>query len=153
LSALSAHPAGPVHLQYHNTGTQLLTAGADKTVKLWDLAKSTVLKTFGPLPDPIKGIAFSKDYTQVAAAAGKVVKVWNVADGKEVVTLNHPAEVLSVAFNQDKTRIATGAADKQTRLWEVATGRELQFFAQPDPVDAVTVAASGVVVSGAGKLV
>lgn len=153
LSALPAHPAGPTHLVYHNTGTQLLTAGADRTMKLWDLAKNATLKTFGPLADPIKAIAFSKDYTQVAAAAGKLVKVWNVADGKELATLTHPADVLSVAFNADKTRIATGSADKQTRLWEVATSRELQFFTQPDPVEAVTIAPTGVVVSAAGKVI
>jgi WD40 repeat protein len=151
LSALPVHPPGPVHLQLTNTGAQLLTAGADKTVKLWDIAKSAVIKSFGPLADPIKAIAFSKDYTQAAAVAGKVVKVWNIADGKEIATLTHPTDVLSVAFNQDKTRIATGAADKQVRLWEVATGRELQFFAQPDPVEAVHVSAAGVVVSAAGK--
>jgi WD40 repeat protein len=151
LTALPVHPAGPVYLQLTNTGAQLLTAGADKTVKLWDVAKSAVIKSFGPLADPIKAIAFSKDYTQIAAAAGKLVKVWNIADGKEIATLTHPLDVLSVAFNQDKTRIATGAADKQARLWEVATGRELQFFAQADPVEAVSMTAAGVVVSAGGK--
>jgi WD40 repeat protein len=153
ISALPAHPAGPILLQYHNTGTQLLTAGADKTVKLWDLAKGAVLKSFGPLAEPIKAIAFSKDYTQVAAAAGKIVKVWNVADSKDVATINSPADVLALAFNQDKTRIVAGSADKQTRLFEIATGRELQFFAQPDAVEAVSVTATGVIVSAAGKIV
>lgn len=153
LAALPAHPPGPVHVLMHGNGTQLLTAGADKTVKLWDIAKSAVLKTFGPLPDPISAIAFSRDYAQVAAASGKTVKVWNVADGKEVATLAHPVEVGSVAFNADKTRIATGCADKQTRLWQIATGRELQFFAQPDVAEAVAVTPTGTLVSAAGKVV
>src|SRR5205823_10282978 len=65
LTVLAAHPTGPVHLQYHNSGMQLLTGGADKTVKLWDLTKSAVLKTFGPLADPVRAVAVSKDYTQV----------------------------------------------------------------------------------------
>ena len=30
-----------------------VSGGADKTVKLWDLTKGTVLKTFGPLADPV----------------------------------------------------------------------------------------------------
>ncbi len=153
LSALVAHPPGPVHMQLHAGGTQLLTAGADKTVKLWDLAKAVVIRTFGPLPGPAQAIAFSKDYTQVAAAAGKLVKVWNVADGKESASLIHAADVLSVAFSPDKTRLATGAADKQTRLWELATGRELQFFSQPDAVEAVAYTSAGAVVSSAGKVV
>src|SRR5206468_3667368 len=127
---LAAHPAGPTFAQYHNTGTQLVTAGADKTVKLWDLAKGGVLKSFGPVADPIKAVTFSRDFTKVGVAAGKTVRVWNIADSKEIATLTHAVEVLSLSFSTDNTRIATGAADKQTRLWDMATGKELQFFAQ-----------------------
>ena len=152
LSALAAHPAGPTFAQYHGNGTQLVTAGADKTVKLWDLAKASVLKSFGPVADPIKAVTFSKDFTKIGVAAGKTAKAWNIADGKDVVTLNHAADVLSLSFSQDGTRIATGAADKQTRLWDAATGKELQFFAQDDAVDAVILTpANNLVISAAGK--
>jgi WD40 repeat protein len=152
VSALAAHPAGPMFAQYHNTGAQLVTAGADRTVKLWDLAKANVLKTFGPVADPVSAIAFSRDFTKIGVAAGKKVLVWNIADSKEVVTLTHPEDVHSLSFSQDGARIATGAADKQTRLWEVATGKELQFFAQDDPVDAVIHLPNNLVISAAGKV-
>jgi WD40 repeat protein len=152
VSVLAAHPAGPTFAQYHANGTQLVTAGADKTVKLWDLAKANVLKSFGPVDDPIKAVAFSKDFTKVGVAAGKVVKGWNIADSKEIVTLNHTVDCLSLSFNQDGSRIATGALDKQTRLWDVATGKELQFFAQEDAVDAVIHLPTNLVISAAGKV-
>jgi len=152
VSALDTHPAGATFAQYNATGTQLVSAGADKTVKLWDLAKGNVIKPFGPVADPIKAVAFSRDFTRIGVAAGKLVKVWNIADGKEVVTLTHAADVLSLSFSSDNTRIATGSADKQTRLWEVATGKELQFFAQEDAVDAVQHLANNVIVSAAGKV-
>ena len=151
VSALVAHPAGATFAQYHNTGTQLVTAGADKTVKLWDLAKANVLKSFGPVVDPIKAVTFSRDFTKIGVAAGKTVKVWNIADGKEMVTLTHAVDVLSLSFSTDNTRIATGATDKQTRLWDVATGKELQFFAQEDTVDAVVHLPNNVILSAAGK--
>src|SRR5206468_9025645 len=89
VSALVAHPAGATFAQYNAAGTQLVTAGADKTVKLWDLAKANVLKTFGPVADPIKAIDFSRDFMKVGVAAGKTVKVWNIADGKVVTTFIH----------------------------------------------------------------
>jgi WD40 repeat protein len=153
ISALAAHPAGPTFAQYHANGQQLLTAGADKTIKLWDLAKANVLKSFGPVADPIKAVTFSKDFLRIGVASGKTVRVWTITDGKEVTTLNHAAEVLSLAFSQDGTRIASGAADKQTRLWDVATAKELQFFAQDDAVDAVLLTpANNVVISAAGKV-
>jgi WD40 repeat protein len=137
VSVLDAHPGGVVGVQYHASGTQALTAGKDKTVKLWDLTKGTVLKTFGPLNAPIQAVTFNRDFTQIGVAAGKTVHLWNVADGKELPSLTSPADVLSLSFNFDKTRLATGGADKITRVWDLASGQELQFFAQTDPVRVV----------------
>jgi WD40 repeat protein len=152
VTALAAHPAGPTFAQYHANGQQVLTAGADKTIKLWDLPKQSVLKSFGPVADPIKATAFSKDFTRIGVAGGKTVKVWTLADNKEIATLTHAAEALSLSFSQDGTRIATGSADKQTRLWDIASGKELQFFAQDDAVDAVMMMpANNLVISAAGK--
>ena len=34
-------------------GRQAISASRDKTVKLWDLALGTVVRTFGPLPDEL----------------------------------------------------------------------------------------------------
>jgi WD40 repeat protein len=152
VTALVAHPAGATYAQYHNSGTQIVSAGADKTVKLWDLAKANVLKSFGPVPDPIKAVTFSRDFTKIGVASGKAVKVFNIADNKELVTLPHAADVLSLSFSTDNTRIATGAADKQTRLWDLATGKELQFFAQEDTVDAVVHLPNNVILSAGGKV-
>ncbi len=152
LGALVAHSAGETFAQYHSTGTQVVSAGADKIVKLWDSAKGVVIKTFGPVADPVKAVGFSKDFTKVVVASGKSLKVWNLADGKEVITLTHPADVLSFSFSLDGTRIVTGSTDKQTRVWDPTTGKELQFFAQADPVDAVQHLANNVIISASGKV-
>lgn len=151
LAAFDAHPGGVVGAQFHANGAQLLTAGADKTAKLWDLTKNAVVKSFGPLPEPIKFATFNRDFTQIGLAAGKTVKVWNPTDGKEIASLNHPAEVASLSFSADKTRVATGAADKVTRLWDLATSKELQFFPQEDAVAAVHITPQNAIVSAAGK--
>ncbi len=137
LTVLEAHAGGVTGLAYHSNGTQAISGGADKTVKLWDLTKGTVLKTFGPLTDPVTAVAFSRDYLQVGAAAGKLVKVWTLADGKEVQTLTHPAVVSSLSFNGDKARLVTGAADNLARVWDVAGGKELQAFPHAGPVSGV----------------
>jgi WD40 repeat protein len=137
VAMFDAHTGGASSVAFHSSGTQAITGGADKTVKHWDLSTGKVLKTFGPLPDAVTGVAFNRDFTQVGASAGKTVKVWNLADGKELLTLNHPAVVSSLSFNVDKTRIVTGAADNLARVWDVATGKELQAFAHAGPVTGV----------------
>jgi WD40 repeat protein len=128
LAVLEAHTGGVSSVALHSNGTQAITGGVDKTVKLWDLTKGTVVKTFGPLADAVSAVAFSRDYTQIGAAAGKVVTVWNLADGKEALTLTHPAAVTSLSFNSDKTRIVTGGADNLARVWDTVTGKELQAY-------------------------
>lgn len=152
VAALEAHPGGVSAAQYHGNGTQLLTAGAaDKTVKLWDLTKNAVLKTFGPVAEPIRFAGFNRDFTQIGVAASKTLTIWNLADGKETAVLKHPADVASFSFSADKTRLVTGAADKLTRLWDLATGKELQFFPQDDAVVAVHLTPQNAIVSAAGK--
>jgi WD40 repeat protein len=145
---IEAHDKGVTAVQFHNNGTLLLSAGADKTVKLWDPATGKLQRTFVPLDDPVSAAVFSRDCTQVAAAAGKVVKVWNAADGKELKTLAHPARVTSLSFSVDKTKLVTGAADKVARIWDLATGKELQFFSQGDAVRAVVFRDNNTVISG-----
>jgi WD40 repeat protein len=138
-TVVDAHPGGVSAVAFHSNGTQVLSGGMDKTVKLWGLApgkEPAVVKTFGPLPDPVTAVAFNRDFTQIGASAGKTVKVWTL-DGKEVLTLTHPAPVKSLSFSVDKVKIATGAADNLARVWDVATGKELQSFAHAGPVEAV----------------
>ncbi|MBY0527075.1 MAG: hypothetical protein K2R98_27015 [Gemmataceae bacterium] len=157
LAVLDAHPGGVAGVQFHSNpaAPQVLTGGVDKTVKLWTLADGKVVRTFGPLADPVTAVTFNRDFTQVGAAAGKVVKVWNAADGKELLTLTHPAPVLSLSFSADKARIATGAADNLTRVWDAATGKEMQYFRQAGPVRAVVYhnANTSVVAGSADKSV
>jgi WD40 repeat protein len=136
LLSLDAHPGGVASLQFAANGT-LVSAGADKKVKLWDLGKKSETKAFGPLIDSIVKASLSADAQSLVVAAGKHVRVYNVADGKEIVALPHPADVRGFALKADKTRIATACGDKQTRLWDIATGKELQWWAFNDPVGAV----------------
>ncbi|MCE9533392.1 MAG: hypothetical protein K8T89_20045 [Planctomycetes bacterium] len=122
------HAGGAVGVVYHPTGTQTITAGKDKTVRLWDLTAGKEVKALGTLADPINALAVSRDTTLVGAGGGKIVKIWQIADGKAIATLNHPAEVSTLSFNADKTRVVTGATDNLARVWEVATGRLMQTY-------------------------
>jgi WD40 repeat protein len=144
LATFDAHAGGVTSVAFHGNGTLALSGGADKTVKLWEIANqpgapatSRVVKTFGPLPEAVRTVAFNRAGTQIAACAGKTVIVWNIADGKEVRKLEHPTEVTSLSFSADGTRLATGAADYEVRVWELATGHELQAFLHDGPVHAV----------------
>jgi WD40 repeat protein len=137
LTTFDGHTGGVTAMAFHANGTQAVSGGADKTVKLWDLTKGAVVKTFGPLPEAPRAVAFNRAGTQLGAAAGKNVTVWTIADGKEVRKLEYPAEVAGLSFSADGTRLATGAADSEVRVWDLASGQELQAFLHAGPVTAV----------------
>jgi WD40 repeat protein len=137
LKLIAAHPGGATAVAFHGNGAQGLSGGADRTVKLWNLTTGQLVRAYGPLPDPIRAVVFSRDYTQLGTAAGRLVKVWNVADGKELATLHAPAAVTSLAFSPDRLRLATGGADHVVRVWELANGLEVEYFRQAGPVLAV----------------
>jgi WD40 repeat protein len=156
IAVFDAHAGGVTGgVQFHsNPGApQVATGGADKTVKLWEVATGKVARIFGPLDAPVSAVAYSRDFTQVGAAAGKAVKVWNLADGKELQTLTHPADVLSLSFSVDKGKVVTGSADNSARVWDLATGKEMQRYARGGPVGAVAFHNSNtaVVAGGADK--
>src|SRR5262249_26481861 len=48
VASFEAHAGGATSVAFHSNGTQMLTAGADKTAKLWTIATGKLDKTFGP---------------------------------------------------------------------------------------------------------
>lgn len=138
-AARPAHTGGVVALALHPSAPQAITAGADKTVKQWDLTTGKELKALATPAEPITDLAVSRDFAAFAVAAGKTAKVWQTADGKELATLAHPADVLAVGFSADRARLITGSADHLARVWEVATGRLLQTYAHVGAVRGVAL--------------
>jgi WD40 repeat protein len=144
-AAFEAHPGGATAVAYHGNGTQVLTAGADKAVKLWALATGKLDRTFGPTAEGVTGAALSRDGTQAAATAGKTLTVWNVANGNQVLAVDLPAAAAGApSFNPDRTRIAVSVlarsgnglgarADGRVSVYDAPTGKELQGFLHAGP--------------------
>jgi WD40 repeat protein len=155
-ATFEVHPGGAASVAYHNNGTQILTAGADKTAKLWTIATGKLDRTFGPATEPITAAAFSRDGTQVAALAGKSITVWTTADAKPVLTIELPAAAKGVSFNSDRTRLAVSGGDGRARVYDLATKKELQGFLHAGAVSGVAfhpTTANLLVSGGADKTV
>jgi WD40 repeat protein len=119
-------------------GTQVLTAGADGTARLWDAqtgAPGRVISLTGALLPSAKApallaAALSPDGRYVLAGGnGATVRLWDRATGEDVQQFRgHTGAVLGVAFSPDGTQVLTGSVDKTARLWDVRTGQEVQLF-------------------------
>jgi parallel beta-helix repeat protein len=94
------------------------------TIKLWEVATGSLVRTLTGHTDIVRSVAFSPDGRLLASGSGywdKTIKLWDVASGSLVRTLSgHISAVLSVAFSPDGRLLASGSDDKTIRLWDIS---------------------------------
>jgi WD40 repeat protein len=97
-------------------GKLLASAGADGTVRLWEVPTARprgVLHGSGPL-------AFSPDGRMLASSAGDgTVRLWEVLTGLERRRFaGHRGGVMTLAFSPDGRAVASGSVDTTALLWD-----------------------------------
>ena len=111
-----------------------MAAGADRTVRLWDLRdrarpRQLTAAITGPA-DLVHAVAFSPNGTVLAAGgADRTVRLWDITHpgrplpyggGAAVPLTGSTSPVLSVAFSPDGRTVAGSAGDGSVRLWNLA---------------------------------
>ena len=155
-----AHPNLVDAVAFDETGTLLATGCHDGILRIWDVAKGTVLKpitahvqtTPQPMANPIYCVAWAPGRKQILTTSyDKTIKLWDVASGnlvKEFKAAPDPApgakveppkgpvghrdQVFTAAFTKDGKQFATGSSDRTVKLWDVASGTVVRDFANPD---------------------
>jgi WD40 repeat protein len=113
------------HVAFSPDGTQILTACADKTANLWDVASGKVIQVFAH-EDPVRCAVFSPDGARIlTGSSDNIARLWDIASGKLIAVFNHQDTIRCAAFSGDGTRILTGSADSTAKLWDFATPTEL----------------------------
>jgi len=94
LSTFQGHLAGVTSVALSRDGQHLVTGGADRTVKVWEVASGRELFTLQGTA-PIASVAFSRDGQRIViGSSDQTAKVWEPASGRELLTLKgHSAGV------------------------------------------------------------
>lgn len=101
-------------------GTRLVSGSENKTVSIWDLTTTQLLRTLSQHQGAIASVALSPDgQTLASSAADRTVKVWNAATGE----LQHSFEgfasdVIFVGFSADGKTLITVSQEKKSETEE-----------------------------------
>src|SRR5262249_12286880 len=106
---------------FSSDGKRVVTASADKTVRLWDAetGEQIGLPLIGHT-DIVSSAAFSSDGRRIVTASwDKTARLWDIDSRSSIAVMRHPERVLSAAFSPDDKRVLTASSDGTGRLWEV----------------------------------
>jgi WD40 repeat protein len=137
-------------------GRLVLSASADNTLRLWEVASGQTRQVFTGDTTPLNACAFSPDGQLVlSASADDTLKLWEVASGRQLrlwdVTVGESPNALhedtrsvqTCAFSPDG-HLVLSAYDRQLRLWDVASGQLRHLLTgHTDEVDACIFSPDG----------
>lgn len=144
LRLVSGHDGAVAGGAFTPDGTKFVSGGADKSLRMWQVADGAPLRAWVGHDATIASVAVMADgKTIVSGSLDKTIRLWPVdlpaeaaaeAVPGEVIKLDplavfaHPSAVRSAWPSANGTRIAAASDDGFVRVWDVATGRELERF-------------------------
>ncbi|MHC4155436.1 MAG: protein kinase domain-containing protein, partial [Planctomycetota bacterium] len=107
-------------------GKRIVSAGRDKTIKLWDAATGAELMTLRGHEGHVSSVSFSPDGERIVSCSeDKSVRVWDTASGAELMRLSeHKERVFAVVFSPDGKQIIS-CQNGTIKVWDAATGDKL----------------------------
>ena len=80
-----AHEGPVLCVRFSRTGAYLLTCGRDRTFRLWNPYKATLIKTYAGHAHEVRDVSCASDNSRLATCGGdKQVFVWDVATGAKL---------------------------------------------------------------------
>lgn len=137
--ALTFETSGVLTVGFNSNGNYLMTAGKDRTVKLWSSSTGEDIKNYsGGHNYEITALAICNDNSKFTSSGfDSSIVLWDVTKGSVIVKFQgHKKKVNSLNWNFTDTLIASASDDSTVKIWDIR---------EKHPVDNLTAAKDSVV--------
>jgi WD40 repeat protein len=126
-AAVAAHRGAVRSVAYSHDGSRLVTAGDDRTARVWDPDTGALLTSLQGHGGIVGGATFDPTGELVATASEDwTVRVWRADDGEALMTLGGTGGPLrTVAFSRDGRLLAAAGSAGYTYVWAWPSGKLL----------------------------
>jgi WD40 repeat protein len=143
---LVGHETGPGFIRFLDGNRQVVTAGDDGTIRVWETQTGRQIRSFAHRSSGdsettpwIRGFALSPDARLAASSSlDDTVRLWDVGTGQEIYRLPGHGRLgghRTLAFTSDGRRFVSWGDDMRVYLWDVATGKAVEeYLLQPSGV-------------------
>ena len=148
----NVHSDTVLGLDFSPDGKFLASSGADKWVKVTDLANGKIAKSFEGHTHHVLGVSWKRDgRTLASGGADNVIKVWDFVTGERKKTIEgFSKEVTSICYVSDSDQTLATSGDNQVRLVK-DTGENVRSYAGgTDFMAAAAVTPDGKIVIAGG---
>jgi WD40 repeat protein/tRNA A-37 threonylcarbamoyl transferase component Bud32 len=123
---LRGHEGAVCAVSFSPDGRRIVSASADRTLKVWDASTGHETLTIEGQLDQISSVAFSPDGSRIASgSADGELRLWDTETGMGMLALTTDAGgIRAVAFSRDGTRIVSGSSNGTIRIWGASNGGE-----------------------------
>ena len=100
-SVIAGHGVAVLQTAFSPDGSRIVTASADKTARVWDVATGKALAVLRGHDDLVHSAEFSPDGKYIVTASrDRTARLWGAADGTEIAVLRgHKGHVRHARFN------------------------------------------------------
>jgi hypothetical protein len=137
--ALSGHVGGVNAIIASPVGDTVVSAGLDKTLRIWSLGKPDRPTAIVQVDEPTTRMAFAPDGLSFASGswAGEVT-LWDPATvAPRWSSRKHANMIGAVGFSPDGEFLASSSDDRTARIWRARTGESVTTLPHSDFVTAV----------------
>jgi WD40 repeat protein len=121
VAVLEGHTKAVNSVCFSPNGLTLLTAGADRTVRLWNVARGEPLRPplLGHTGEIFTALFQPGGSRIVTGGRDRVIRIWDQANGDELARLaGHSDYIFSLACSPDGATLVSGSGDATVRLWD-----------------------------------